>query len=1126
MVIIKYIKQYPSLLIISLFILLLFLANYKSNTFLTGWDNLHPEFNFSLNIKRSFFSVWQEYQGLGLLGGMGHASDLIHQIILLILSYFLPQNLLRYAWTFLMLSLGPIGVYFLLKNIFQSYRSSVISLLGALFYLFNLSTIQAFYVPFETFTAHFAALPWLFLTLLLYYNNSRSKNLLLFAITSFLTTPQSYVPTLFVVYLVCQGILLFILISFNRTKYSLAKITKILLITFATNAFWLLPFAYFSFTNGHVLENAKINQMATPTIFLQNKEFGNIWDVMLLKGFWFNNVEPNLQSNFSYMLAPWREHLANPFIITIGYLFFAVILLGLILSLRKKKAILIASIALFVFSLTMLTTVTPPFSYFDSIFRKIPLLNEAFRFPFTKFSILASLTYSIFFALGIEELMKLVKKLIIVVPFFTVILIIFALPAFQGHLFYDKERLIIPKEYFQTFDFFKKQDPNTRIANFPQQDFWGWSFYRWGYGGSGFLWYGINQPIMDRAFDVWSKTNENYYWEISNALYAKNSTLFIQTLNKYQINWLLLDKNIISPPSPKALFTNELQQMIGQTHQIQKTASFGNLEIYKVELKDNPEKFIFIEGDLPTINSYKWNNIDQGFVDYGNYISISNKLESVSNYFYPFRSLFSGKEQSNQEFMVEDKKNALEFIKTLPYSYPNVRLTIPSFASKERNIAADIIMKKNKDGGATITILLKTPEVFLAQEKIWGYTIEKPLFIIKPNTNYPLNMNINGVTNFFIPPTLKENQVIGSVFLSLGQNNIFVLSNEDHKQDQVQIIQGNNIKSLLDNDTKNDILPIIKRNSTLVVKVPKVADGYSGFITTPNKDQPEQVKNCDNFRKQETSSAFLENAGKKMLRLYSKNGTACISFYNPNLPHYQGYVILVGNNNQKGRGPHFWLLNEDEKFSPIDTFLFSDKKESISTYILSPQESFGRAYSLHFDNISISNDETVNDLGNVSMYPIPYNFLTSLFISNQFIHTNNHYNNSSTYVSHPNESLYIVNASNINKQQFETLILSQSFDPGWKAYQVKSSIPDLVGDKVKSYLNMAFPFIFGEELKEHVLVNNWANGWTVYARTMKQLNNRTIIIIFLPQYLEYIGFVLLGVILVWLFFIAKFDKPN
>src|SRR3990167_8887828 len=97
--------------IIPLVVLLLAITNYQHGTYLTGWDNLHPEFDFLCNIKRSFFAVWQEYQGLGLLGGMAHSSDFLRQVFLLLLSSFMPAWGLRYVWTLLMLLAGGVGAY-------------------------------------------------------------------------------------------------------------------------------------------------------------------------------------------------------------------------------------------------------------------------------------------------------------------------------------------------------------------------------------------------------------------------------------------------------------------------------------------------------------------------------------------------------------------------------------------------------------------------------------------------------------------------------------------------------------------------------------------------------------------------------------------------------------------------------------------------------------------------------------------------------------------------------------------------------------------------------------------------------------------------------------------------------
>jgi hypothetical protein len=183
--------------------------------------------------------------------------------------------------------------------------------------------------------------------------------------------------------------------------------------------------------------------------------------------------------------------------------------------------------------------------------------------------------------------------------------------------------LKIPQEYFQVFRFFKQQPKNTRIANFPQQTYWGWAKYQWGYSGSGFLWYGIEQPILDRAFDVWSDKNENYYWEISYALYSKNLALFEKVLEKYQINWLLVDGNIINPSSPNALYFDELGEMISKSAKISLAQEFNKIKIYQVNLETPVKDFVFLTENLPQIEpKYNWNNYDQAFLDNRNYSSL------------------------------------------------------------------------------------------------------------------------------------------------------------------------------------------------------------------------------------------------------------------------------------------------------------------------------------------------------------------------------------------------------------------------------------------------------------------------------------------------------------------------
>jgi hypothetical protein len=238
-------KVFPYLAIIAV-VILLAVTNYKPGTLLTGWDNLHPEFNLLLNIKRSFFAVWQEYQSFGLLGGMGHASDIVRQIFLLALSNFMPASFLRFFWTMLTLIIGSIGTFHLSKTLIANSflkekvgNNLILPTFAALFYILNLATLQSYYAPFETFTAHFAFLPWMILVSLHFLNRQSIKNAIILSLVFFLTTPQSYVPTLFVVFAGAMTILLAVagvkLIREGRIKKLFIMSAKYYAILFISN---------------------------------------------------------------------------------------------------------------------------------------------------------------------------------------------------------------------------------------------------------------------------------------------------------------------------------------------------------------------------------------------------------------------------------------------------------------------------------------------------------------------------------------------------------------------------------------------------------------------------------------------------------------------------------------------------------------------------------------------------------------------------------------------------------------------------------------------------------------------------------------------------------------------------
>jgi hypothetical protein len=910
----------------------------------------------------------------------------------------MPQWALRFIFPMLTLLVGGLGAYRLTLSLFKQKTLSykVAASLAGIFYILNLSTVQTYYVPFETFTAHFAATPWFLWATLNYFRSRSTRDLLIFGVVSFLVTPSYYVPTLFVVS--CMGLAIVALSHFSRMEWSswIRSLMKLLVVLFVTNAFWLLPFAYFTITNSHAVVDSKINQMATENIFLDNKKYGTLENVAILKGFWIDRTDPDINGNYTYMMARWGLHVTNPIFLWIGYFLFGVILCGLFWAIKNRGRSVSSILGIFALSFTMLMVDAPPFSWIGTLLRTIlPLFDQAFRFPFTKFSILASLSYAVLFSFGAVFITSFLKRFNVwrtcVLFMFALPIILFSFPAFKGELFYSKEQIAIPQDYFQAFSYFEKQG-NGRIANFPQHTFWGWNYYKWGYGGSGFLWYGIDQPVLDRAFDPWEGSGENYYWEISQALYSKDLVLFESLFEKYQINWLLLDESVINPISPKSLYVDELEYMLAQSSKIDLTAEFGNLKLYKVNLDVPVQDFVFTTNDLPHVGpTYKWNMYDKAYSTLGNY---RNDDSSSPDYYYPFRSLLTKRDVHFREFKVREEED--------------------SFVFESDSLG-----------------------------EISGYDL-------------------------VLPQETKE-------VVSVDPQD---LGNITHLQPTVSL-----------------------QNNVLEVRVPK-AEGYFVEKIDPTGSRGQGSCSTDNPE----ISAFGALIGNGVAGLEFKNtgDTFCgVSFWLPTLENNLSYIVRVDSKHISGAPLSFWLENVDNRKADFETYLPKDP-ELVSTYFIQPpMDPDGIGYTFHFDNHSIGRIFSRNQLVGVSAYPFPYKFLEDIhFVKPNLIERELETEGLEVQVSHPNQSLYDIRGN------FEgrTIVLSQTFDKGWQAFGV--------GSRVSGFFA---PFL-GKRISNHFMVNNWENGWQIEGASPGR-----IVLVYLPQYLEFIGFVLLsgGAIFSFVYFNLK-----
>ncbi len=524
----------PVLILLIISSILSFL-NYSPGTFLSGWDTLHPEFNFGLAFERAFFGVFRVEQGLGAVAGHSHMADLPRLVIIYLLHFIEPLSFVRYSYIFLNIIFGALGMYFFLNK--HLLKQKTASFLGALFYLLNIGTVQTFNVPFEMFTTLFATLPFLFYFATEYLLNKegRTKNLFLFAILAIFTSPSAYAATLWYVLFLCFGTYFFILSIVNRKhdKKSLKHFFILMSSFVVVNLFWIVPNIYFVLNHGSEVAKANINRLFSDQAFLKNKEFGNIKDILLLKSFYFDWNIYQGKDVFGNLLLPWINHFKDIKVLFIGYLFGFSFILGASYSFKKLRLKSLPLFAVLAISLFFLINDNFPTSFIYNFFQNhIPFFKEALRFPDDKILNIYVFLVSVFFgfaALFIIEKLERVKLKFKTGAIFTLVvsllILYYSFPSFSGNFINSYMRVKIPDSYFKLFDYLNTQPGSLRIANLPIESPWGWVYYDWGYQGAGFLYFGVKQPLFDRDFDRWRPYNESYYREMSYAIYKGDKNL-------------------------------------------------------------------------------------------------------------------------------------------------------------------------------------------------------------------------------------------------------------------------------------------------------------------------------------------------------------------------------------------------------------------------------------------------------------------------------------------------------------------------------------------------------------------------------------------------------------------------
>lgn len=555
--------------------------NYVPGTLLTGIDNFHIEFDLSLALFRAWNGLWQENQGVGILSGLAQVTELSRIVIYWLISLIFPVTDIRYVYVFGNLWLGVLGAYFLTSYI---SKSKVAGMAASIYYLFNLNTIQTFFMPTEMFVVNYAALPWLFLLVIRYLNEARRVYLWWYLAALVLFAPMAMTPTIFVVYVLALSLLLFIVLVSDIKKWK--QILLVGLVTLGASIYFLVPFGYFALNGSEVLREAKINQAFSVENYLLNASRNTFSDLVMIKGMWFDYTNYT-DGKWQPLLSIWDGWLASKMSWIYGT--FLLILTGMMVGVIKKNVWMISVSLIGIVSVLVLRGEAWPLGWVTSKIREIPLLAEAFRTPFTKFAPIVALSYSVlfgvcisFFVLWIKNnsIRKYVGACLLVVVFLQRLNLFW--PIFGGHFFEERVRLRFPDDYFELFRFMNNEE-NGRIALLPAPMAVGWTETSWGYLGSGYWWYGIKQPIVDQAFHVWSLYNEGFYNELSHALYNNDKVSIEKVINKYRVKYVLIDESVLVPGQGREILRMEETKKLAEELGWEMIFNEGFLSVWDVD---------------------------------------------------------------------------------------------------------------------------------------------------------------------------------------------------------------------------------------------------------------------------------------------------------------------------------------------------------------------------------------------------------------------------------------------------------------------------------------------------------------------------------------------------------------
>jgi hypothetical protein len=273
--------------------------------------------------------------------------------------------------------------------------------------------------------------------------------------------------------------------------------------------------------------------------------------------------------------------------------------------------------------------------------------------------------------------------------------------------------------------------------------------------------------------------------------------------------------------------------------------------------------------------------------------------------------------------------------------------------------------------------------------------------------------------------------------------------------------------------------------------LPKTID-KNYYVEAENNDA--KLNDCPN---NPLATRTFEKGAQNKYRYSAQSGSYCDHFSFPNRPHSTAYLVFVKSQNIKGLPLNFCITNYTSRRCDIYSKLTKFTNTGQDIFFLPQSDSLGTGYDINIENEGINGSPSVNDFYSATFIPIPFSLLSQIQSGTEkpkifpgVISSNAFYNPQ------------LMTATIKNSPAL--LNLSYAYNPDFHAYKVGCQKGLLCS------LSLLFTPIWGQEL-EHVKSLSWENSWII-----KSPGN--VVIIFIPQYLEYFGVLAFAVFMAVLLF--------